>query len=126
MKKVLLTLIAISSVSAFAVPSRHECDLRDADVAHDVKLALDRFGVGEVTRTDVDFAKINQLNEQLECAAVVRGNVDTDGSYCSKDNYDLMTEYVNGIKEEAQAGQRTSADVTDARRLQISMRVICD
>lgn len=130
MKTLIFAMIALTSISASAdspsLPGRAECSARLSYSKEALKLATDRFNVGEYTRSDVDQAKFELLFEQLLCGEILRGDKNSAGTYCSNENRLMAQEWLKAVKAEATAGHRPQEDVKNVVNSVAKMIGICD
>lgn len=78
-----------------------------------------RFGVGEVTRTDVAIAELAKLQARFDCGRI------TKAEYCTPAMTAVLA-LINGTREEANAGQRTVKEIVEAVERGFEIRNVCE
>ena len=121
----LLLLVTSTSAMALQLPSRKYCDLHENYEARVVKQTEDRFNVGEVTRTDLAKAQLDQVDIQMQCGDILRGNTSIENSYCAIAG-SLAQTYADGVSEEGRAGQRSSIEVDEANTRLLDVQAACE
>ncbi|MGZ3711226.1 MAG: hypothetical protein ACXVBE_05690, partial [Bdellovibrionota bacterium] len=114
----LLVLAYMAPVSAFADTNVSTCTELLANAGAVVKQVNDRFNVGEVTRTDVAKAELDQLQVRFECRDILAKD------YCDSATK-LAALIVAGVKEEAAHGQADTMDLLAAQKQAIQINGLC-
>lgn len=121
MKTLLCLALAVffsTTISAFADTNRTTCGELLNIANRTLKQIEDRFNVGEVTRTDVNKAKLNVLQLRFDCREILIGD------YCTQAPA-IAEELARGVREEANAGQATTLDVITSEKEAILIRGVC-
>lgn len=114
MKTLLLTIILGLSTLAHADARRDAVN----SAREFYENVVDRFNVGEVTRTDVELAHKYLLDMQY-----FAGDLDK-AAYCSAAT-DAQNLVLQGMEEEARVGQRTVEEVLQAKRDLSALNITC-
>lgn len=111
-------LISLFSVAAQANLSQSACKSLLTETARLVQIAQDRFGVGELNRSDVAGAELEHLDAQFDCRAILFGD------YCTQAVPTVKT-LVETLKELEKLGQVEFADVVRAQKKQVLVDDLC-
>jgi hypothetical protein len=95
--------IVLSALALLAANSAFAAECSKLPQTYYVR-AIDRFNVGEATRTDVAEAQVSYIQAQLECSAMEKTQ------YCYEASIAVET-LVEGMKQEASVGQRKDSEV---------------
>lgn len=109
----------MASFSAAAQDSISLCQAKIQTQNLEVKIAQDRFRVGEVTRTDVNFAVLNALNMRFDCRDILFAE------YC-QDAIPLVDKVAIGVAEEIKYSLRPHGDLHMIRTEQARITAICN
>lgn len=111
--KTFFALVAILSAnSAFAAPVCGDLQFKN------LGYTVDRFGVGEVTRTEVAEASLELWTELLSCGTINKI------TYCTLAKFAANT-VVNGYEEEKRVGQRTDEEVYQVKKRLAAIEASC-
>lgn len=113
MKKLILVLAAVAGASAFGYSKEAVDDARDL-----LRVAKERFSVGELTRTDVASAEVYLFEMEYLAGYISKAD------YCPKAIASAET-FLAGTYEEFRVGQRTFDNVRDAKKALYKLKYEC-